>query len=108
MGEILLIEAIPMINIDRNKQWLSTIKVDYYESRANLNWKQLLKTITNDPLQFHNSGGWKFLSLESSETEEDELEVSEYKPENDESEEEDQSTDRASSITESFTKSEEL
>merc|ERR1712083_238652 len=106
--EILLIEAISIIYLDSIKQWMSTIKVDYYESRANLNWKQLLKTITNDPLQFHNSGGWKFLSLESSDTEEDELGVSEYKPENDESEEEDQSTDQDSTITEPVTKIKEL
>merc|ERR1712187_638807 len=106
--ETLLIEAIPMINIDRIAQWLSAINVNYYESRANLNWKQLLKIITNDPFQFHNSGGWTFLSLESSDTEEDELRVSEYKPENDEFEEEDQFTDQDSTITESVIKIKEL
>ncbi|RVW77331.1 FACT complex subunit SPT16 [Vitis vinifera] len=45
-----------------------TTDLKYYESRLNLNWRPILKTITEDPEKFIEDGGWEFLNLEVSDS----------------------------------------
>ncbi|KAL8489252.1 hypothetical protein ACS0TY_025237 [Phlomoides rotata] len=62
------IDSIPTSSLDGIKEWLDTTDLKYYESRLNLNWRQILKTITDDPEQFIEDGGWEFLNLEASDS----------------------------------------
>jgi nucleosome binding factor SPN SPT16 subunit len=39
------IDAIDSKNLDTIKEWLNSVGVKYYESKMNLNWKPILKTI---------------------------------------------------------------
>ncbi|GMI65433.1 global transcription factor C [Hibiscus trionum] len=64
----LRIDSIPSTALDGIKEWLDITDIKYYESRLNLNWRQILKTITEDPQSFIKSGGWEFLNLEASDS----------------------------------------
>uniref|UniRef100_A0A6N2LJ88 FACT complex subunit n=1 Tax=Salix viminalis TaxID=40686 RepID=A0A6N2LJ88_SALVM len=61
--DVLRIDSIPSTALDGIKEWLDTTDIKYYESRLNLNWRQILKTITDDPQSFIDDGGWEFLNL---------------------------------------------
>ncbi|KAI4378079.1 hypothetical protein MLD38_015615 [Melastoma candidum] len=74
--EVLRIDSIPSTSLDGIKEWLDTTDIKYYESRLNLNWRQILKTITDDPQSFINDGGWEFLNLEVSDSDSDKSEES--------------------------------
>ncbi|KAK6161820.1 hypothetical protein DH2020_005201 [Rehmannia glutinosa] len=50
--DVMRIDSIPTSSLDGIKEWLDTTDLKYYESRLNLNWRQILKTITDDPEQF--------------------------------------------------------
>lgn len=63
--DVMRIDSIPQTSLDGIKEWLDTTDIKYYESRLNLNWKQILKTIIDDPQQFIEDGGWEFLNLEA-------------------------------------------
>lgn len=39
------IDAIPSQSIETIKDWLTSIEIKYYESKVNLNWKNVLKSI---------------------------------------------------------------
>ena len=65
------IDQIPSKNLDNIKQWLTTLEVKYYEGKANLNWKPLLRQIKEDPESWLEAGGWEFLNNEPSSGEED-------------------------------------
>ncbi|XP_006830445.2 FACT complex subunit SPT16, partial [Amborella trichopoda] len=44
--DVLRIDAIPIAALDGIKEWLNAINIKYYESKMNLNWRTILKTIT--------------------------------------------------------------
>ncbi|XP_010541908.1 PREDICTED: FACT complex subunit SPT16 [Tarenaya hassleriana] len=69
--DVLRIDSIPTSSLDGIKEWLDTTDIKYYESKLNLNWRQILKTITDDPQSFIDDGGWEFLNLDASDSESD-------------------------------------
>lgn len=66
--DVLRIDSIPSSSLDGIKEWLDTTDLKYYESRLNLNWRPILKTITDDPEKFIEDGGWEFLNMEASDS----------------------------------------
>ncbi|KAF2323687.1 hypothetical protein GH714_036604 [Hevea brasiliensis] len=80
--DVLRIDSIPSTALDGIKEWLDTTDIKYYESKLNLNWRQILKTITDDPQSFIDDGGWEFLNLEASDSDSDNSEDSDngYEP----------------------------
>ncbi|XP_071714293.1 FACT complex subunit SPT16-like isoform X2 [Rutidosis leptorrhynchoides] len=63
--DVLRIDSIPCTSLDGIKEWLDTTDIKYYESRLNMNWRAILKTIIDDPKNFVDEGGWEFLNLEA-------------------------------------------
>lgn len=51
----------------------SSCDIRYTEGVQSLNWTKIMKTITDDPVGFFDSGGWSFLDPES-DAENDEVE----------------------------------
>ncbi|XAR68670.1 hypothetical protein NMG60_11003875 [Bertholletia excelsa] len=80
--DVLRIDSIPSTSLDSIKEWLDTIDLKYYESRLNLNWRPILKTITDDPQRFIEDGGWEFLNMEASDSDTENTEDSDqgYEP----------------------------
>lgn len=74
--DVLRIDSIPSTALDGIKEWLDTTGLKYYESRLNLNWRPILKTITDDPEKFIEDGGWEFLNMEVSDSDSDRSEDS--------------------------------
>lgn len=66
--DVFRIDSIPSTSLDGIKEWLDTTDLKYYESRLNLNWRPILKTITDDPEKFIEDGGWEFLNMEVSDS----------------------------------------
>lgn len=50
--EVLMIGSIPAQSLDDIKNWLTTQDIKFFESKLNLQWKQILKTIVADPDEF--------------------------------------------------------
>ncbi|KAL9141128.1 hypothetical protein ABFS82_14G083000 [Erythranthe guttata] len=69
--DVMRIDSIPSSSIDGIKEWLDTTDIKYYESRLNLNWRPILKTIMDDPKKFIDDGGWNFLNLEGTDSDSD-------------------------------------
>ncbi|XP_055534629.1 FACT complex subunit spt16 isoform X2 [Wyeomyia smithii] len=91
--KIAMVNAIPMNMLDHVKEWLNSCDIRYSEGIISLNWAKIMKTITDDPEGFFETGGWNFLDPESddenqadddSEDEEDDA----YEPTDDDDEEE--------------------
>ncbi|KAG8363944.1 hypothetical protein BUALT_Bualt19G0075000 [Buddleja alternifolia] len=80
--DVMRIDSIPSSSLDCIKEWLDTTDIKYYESRLNLNWRPILKTITDDPQKFIEDGGWEFLNLEATDSDSDNSEESDqgYEP----------------------------
>ncbi|GAV81352.1 Peptidase_M24 domain-containing protein/Rtt106 domain-containing protein/SPT16 domain-containing protein [Cephalotus follicularis] len=80
--DVIRIDSIPSTSLDGIKEWLDTTDLKYYESRLNLNWRPILKTITDDPEKFIEDGGWEFLNMEVSDSDSDNSEESDqgYEP----------------------------
>ncbi|KAM7481843.1 hypothetical protein LguiB_006426 [Lonicera macranthoides] len=80
--DVFRIDSIPSTSLDGIKEWLDTTDLKYYESRLNLNWRPILKTITDDPEKFIEDGGWEFLNMEASDSESDNSQESDrgYEP----------------------------
>ncbi|KAM7478528.1 hypothetical protein LguiA_026741 [Lonicera macranthoides] len=80
--DVFRIDSIPSSSLDGIKEWLDTTDLKYYESRLNLNWRPILKTITDDPEKFIEDGGWEFLNMEASDSESDNSQESDqgYEP----------------------------
>lgn len=74
--DVFRIDSIPCTSLDGIKEWLDTTGLKYYESRLNLNWRPILKTITDDPEKFIEDGGWEFLNMEVSDSDSDKSEES--------------------------------
>ena len=94
--EVVRIDAIPMTSLDTIREWLSSVDIKFYESKTNLNWKQVLKSITEDPEAFREAGGWGFLDMEASDDEEGEDSEDgdeEFAPSDSGEEEEEESSD---------------
>ncbi|KAB1202090.1 FACT complex subunit SPT16 [Morella rubra] len=66
--DVFRIDSIPSSSLDGIKEWLDTTDLKYYESRLNLNWRPILKTITDDPEKFIEDGGWEFLNMDISDS----------------------------------------
>lgn len=65
LSEAVRIDAIPMKALDTIKEWLASIDVKFYESKINLQWPAILRSIREDPEGFVESGGWDFLDAEA-------------------------------------------
>ncbi|XP_058830141.1 FACT complex subunit spt16 isoform X1 [Topomyia yanbarensis] len=96
--KIAMVNAIPMNMLDHVKEWLNSCDIRYSEGIISLNWAKIMKTITDDPEGFFETGGWNFLDPESddenqgnddSEDEEDDA----YEPTDDDEEYESDSED---------------
>eukprot|EP00775_Hariotina_reticulata_P011875 gene11875-12019_t len=107
--DVLRIDAIPSKKLDTIKEWVTSVKIKYYESKMNLAWKPILKHILEDPQAFIDEGGWAFLDLEKSDAEEDEDEQSSegFNPGSDAEEEEEESSEDYSDEDASVVDSEE-
>jgi len=62
------------------QDWLSGLDLKFYESKINLNWKPILKSIIADPEEFIENGGWKFLDMDGDSDEEGNGEEDEVPP----------------------------
>ncbi|KAL8114980.1 hypothetical protein AgCh_021706 [Apium graveolens] len=100
--DVFRIDSIPSSSLDGIKEWLDTTDIKYYESRLNMNWKTILKTITDDPQQFIDEGGWEFLNLEVSDSDSEKSQESDqgYEPSDvqSDSESEEDDSDSASLV----------
>ncbi|WOL19289.1 FACT complex subunit SPT16-like [Canna indica] len=94
--DVLRIDSIPSSSVDGIKEWLDTTDLKYYESRLNLNWRPILKTIIEDPQKFIEDGGWEFLNMEASDSDTDNTEESDQGYEPSDAEPESASEDEAS------------
>ena len=99
------IDQIPIQNLDNLKQWLATLDIKYYEGKANLNWKPLLRQIREDPDEWLESGGWEFLNNEIEDDEDEDGIAAESESEFEPSESEDESHSDEDSDTESLVES---
>ncbi|KAG8036126.1 hypothetical protein G9C98_004706 [Cotesia typhae] len=112
--KIAMVNAIPMNMLDHVKEWLNSCDIRYSEGVQSLNWAKIMKTITDDPEGFFESGGWTFLDPESdAENEEVDDEEEEdddaYEPTDIESEEEsDEDSDYSEASEDSESEEEEL
>ena len=99
------IDAIPIDKLETVKEWLNSIKIKYYESKMNLVWKPILKTIIEDPDDFVANGGWNFLNLEDDdESDDDEIEGEDFQPDeedDDDDDDSDEDSDEDESVVES-------
>ena len=96
------IDQIPIQNLDNIKQWLATLDIKYYEGKANLNWKPLLKQIREDPDEWLVSGGWEFLNNEIDDDEDEDGGGLESESDFEPSDSEDESESDEESDTESL------
>jgi nucleosome binding factor SPN SPT16 subunit len=91
------INTIPVESLDRVKEWLDSVEIAFTEGPLNLNWATIMKTVTADPHEFFQSGGWKFLEIDSAsesgseESEESAFEMSDSEMAASESESEEES-----------------
>ena len=54
--QVFRIDAIPSKQLETIKEWLTSVKIKYYESKLNLAWKPVLKNIMADPEGFVANG----------------------------------------------------
>lgn len=69
--KVAMVNAIPMNMLDHVKEWLNSCDIRYAEGVQTLNWAKIMKTITEDPVEFFEEGGWSFLDPESDAEKED-------------------------------------
>lgn len=84
------INSIPVSQLDSIKDWLNEMDIPFYEGPVNLTWPQVMKTVTSDPHEFFESGGWSFLANDDEDAAEEEVpeEESEFEVTDDEPEDE--------------------
>ncbi|GAA0138221.1 chromatin/chromatin-binding, or -regulatory protein [Lithospermum erythrorhizon] len=104
--DVMRIDSIPSTSLDGIKEWLDTTDIKYYESRLNLNWRPILKTIMDDPEKFVEDGGWEFLNLEASDSDSDHSQESDQGYEPTESDEPESESEDDDSDSESLVESE--
>ncbi|KAI9689083.1 MAG: FACT complex subunit spt16 [Bathelium mastoideum] len=66
------INTIPVESLDGVKDWLDSVELPFSEGPLNLNWGQIMKTVTADPHAFFEDGGWSFLAADSDDEDKDE------------------------------------
>ncbi|KAK9824573.1 hypothetical protein WJX72_011424 [[Myrmecia] bisecta] len=107
--DVVRIDAIRIESLETIKEWLGSMDIKFYESKINLNWKPILKSIQEDPEGFIAEGGWSFLDQEGGDSEgeagEESEDDAEFAPSG--SEEEAESSEDASSEDESLVDSDE-
>jgi len=95
--KVAMVNAIPMNMLDHVKEWLNSCDIRYTEGVQSLNWSKIMKTITDDPEAFFETGGWTFLDPESDGEErgsgEEDSEEDEYAPSDVEAEEDESESD---------------
>ncbi|KRX76657.1 FACT complex subunit SPT16 [Trichinella sp. T6] len=102
-----MVSAIPQHMLDHVKEWLDSCDIVYTEGIQSLNWGKVMKSITDDPEGFFESGGWNFLTADDDTEKEDDSDESEatddvYEPDSgDEGESDDDSEEFESEISES-------
>ncbi|KAI9468691.1 FACT complex subunit spt16 [Coemansia sp. RSA 1290] len=95
------VNTVPMKQLDDIKEWLDSVNLPFTEGPVNLNWTQIMKTVTRDPVGFYEDGGWSFLAHDSdaedsgSEEEESEFSMSEDELVSSESDDDDGESDFA-------------
>ncbi|KAI9199412.1 FACT complex subunit-domain-containing protein [Polychytrium aggregatum] len=95
------INTIPTNSLESVKDWLDSVDVQVTEGPVNLNWNEIMKTVTKDPITFFQDGGWSFLGGDSDndsgseDDEESEFDIGEYE-DDDESSESDSYDDEGS------------
>lgn len=62
--DVMHVYTIPAQSLDTIKEWLTQVKIKYYETKTNLAWRNILKRIMDDPQGFIEDGGWKFLDMD--------------------------------------------
>lgn len=73
------INTIPVESLETVKDWIDSIEIPYSEGPVNLQWPTIMKTVTSDPHQFFEDGGWSFLGGgEDSDDEEESSEESAF------------------------------
>lgn len=93
-----MVQQIPMSSLDSVKEWLNTSDLRYTEGIQSLNWPKIMKTITDDPEEFFETGGWNFLGADSDQEaeQEDESESEDaYSPSESESGEDESDEDES-------------
>ena len=82
--KVALVHTVPSTSLDSIKSWLTQSEIRYTEGPVNLNWAKVMKTISDDPKQFFEDGGWSFLDAQSeeegAEDEEEDEEDEKYEP----------------------------
>ncbi|KAI0981096.1 hypothetical protein GJ496_001499 [Pomphorhynchus laevis] len=63
--KVVMINSIPMSQLDVVKDWLNSCDIKYTEGIQSLNWTKVMKAIVDDIEGFFESGGWNFLEPES-------------------------------------------
>ncbi|KAI0566036.1 Creatinase/Aminopeptidase [Gracilaria domingensis] len=58
------ISSIPMEELTPLKRYLDEQNIKYYETKASLQWNEVLKNIRYDLEDFYDRGGWNFLSTD--------------------------------------------
>ena len=77
--DVARIDSVQSHSLETIKDWMSSIEMKFFESKVNLNWKTILKTIKDDPEGFVDGGGWNFLDADAEDSDEDgEEDVSEF------------------------------
>ena len=71
LSDAVRIDAIPMKSLDTIKEWLASIDIKFYESKINLQWPAILKSIRENPEAFVEDGGWDFLDAEADDGDEE-------------------------------------
>ncbi|KAK4019969.1 hypothetical protein OUZ56_001967 [Daphnia magna] len=92
--KVAMVNAVPMNMLDHVKEWLNSCDIRYTEGVQSLNWSKIMKTITDDPEAFFETGGWTFLDPESGSEHggsDEESEEDEYAPTDVDDEEDDES-----------------
>lgn len=80
------INAIPHQALTGIKEWLDNMDKVFFENPVNLNWREIMKAINEDPKAFFEDGGWSFLQQNNSDEDASES-ASEFEVESDELEE---------------------
>ncbi|GAB4856158.1 FACT complex subunit spt16 [Ancistrocladus abbreviatus] len=62
------LKSIPTTSLERIKGWLDSIYIKHYQSRINLRWRPILKTIMVEPHMFIEDGEWDFLNMDRSDS----------------------------------------
>ncbi|KAL1441416.1 hypothetical protein MTO96_001056 [Rhipicephalus appendiculatus] len=105
-----MVNAVPMNMLDHVKEWLNSCDIRYTEGIQSLNWTKIMKTITDDPEGFFESGGWSFLDPESDGEEgagdDDSEEDDQYNPSEEENSGEDESDSDEEDDSEDYSASE--